>query len=197
MPVLPSIGRLRCSARSLVLASHFAVIAIGPLGAAVAQPTPASLPVRPGTGGDAEATARLVGSIVAYTRWPKPLQTVQLCVVGPADHADRLGEGVLVPGLPPVRRRDLSPDVATIADTCDVVYLGRLPLPLLRRITAATRGNAVVTIAEADLAGQSEAMFCLDFAPGALSFRMNIDAISRSGVRIDPRILRLSREVRR
>ncbi|MEO7470390.1 MAG: YfiR/HmsC family protein, partial [Sphingobium limneticum] len=39
----------------------------------------------------------------------------------------------------------------------------------------------------------SGAIFCLLYAPQTLSFQLNIDAVSRSAVRIDPRVLRLSK----
>jgi hypothetical protein len=36
-------------------------------------------------------------------------------------------------------------------------------------------------------------MFCLVYLPRALTFQLNIDAVSRSGLSVDPRVLRLSR----
>ena len=64
----------------------------------------------------------------------------------------------------------------------------------MRRLIASTTGRPVVTIVEADLACRSGAMFCLLYAPQSLSFRLSIDAVSRSTVRIDPRVLRLRKE---
>jgi YfiR/HmsC-like len=59
-------------------------------------------------------------------------------------------------------------------------------------LTAAVRGRGVLTIAEADPGNVSEAVIVLTYQPHSLSFRLNIDAISRSGLRIDPRVLRIS-----
>jgi hypothetical protein len=35
-------------------------------------------------------------------------------------------------------------------------------------------------------------MFCLQVAPDRLSFLLNVDAIARSPLRVDPRVLRLA-----
>ena len=51
----------------------------------------------------------------------------------------------------------------------------------------------MVTIAEADPGCRSQAMFCLLPGKDDLSFELNIDAVARSGVAIDPRLLRMSR----
>lgn len=62
----------------------------------------------------------------------------------------------------------------------------------MQRWTTTVRGAPIVTIAENDPACRSEAMFCLVFLEDAMAFQLNIDAVSRSGVRIDPRVLRMS-----
>ena len=133
----------------------------------------------------------MVGAILEYTRWPRERSPLQLCVVGPPQHGDRLG-GIVLAGGRLVERHDVAEDAGSMGGACDALYLGRLSLPAMRRWTAQMRGAAVVTIAEDDPACESEAMFCLLFTAESLTFRLNIDAVSRSGVRIDPRILRMS-----
>jgi hypothetical protein len=73
-----------------------------------------------------------------------------------------------------------------------VLYLGNLPVAQQRQLTAAVRGKAVLTIAESDTGSASDAMFTLSYQPNALSFRLNVDAVSRSGLKVDPRVLRVS-----
>lgn len=140
----------------------------------------------------AQGAARLVGSILAYSRWPSSPSPVRLCVVGPADHAAAL-DGLL-PGGIAVDRREVPSTSANLGSLCDALYIGNLSLPAMRQVTSTVRGRAVVTIAEDDPHCRSESMFCLVFAPRALSFQMNIDAIARSAVRIDPRVLRMARD---
>lgn len=138
----------------------------------------------------AGAVVRAVRSLVEYTRWPQPSNPVELCVAGPASHAGqldavRLGDGRML------SRRAVAANPAALAG-CDVVYIGRVPLAGQRQLTAAVRGRGVMTVAEADPECRSEAMFCLIYPATGLSFRLNIDAVSRSGLRVDPRVLRVS-----
>jgi YfiR/HmsC-like len=143
-----------------------------------------------GASSHAGAVVRTVRSLVEYTRWPQPHNPVELCIAGPASHAGqldavRLGDGRMI------NRRAVAASPAALAG-CDVVYIGRVPLAGQRQLTAAVRGRGVMTVAEADPECRSEAMFCLIYPAKGLSFRLNIDAVSRSGLRVDPRVLRVS-----
>lgn len=139
----------------------------------------------------AQGAARLVGSILAYSRWPSAPSPVRLCIIGPVDHAEAL-DGIL-PGGIGVDRREMPPGATNLGGLCDALYIGNISLPAMRQVTSTVRGRAVVTIAEDDPLCRSESMFCLVFEPRALSFHMNIDAIARSAVKIDPRVLRMAR----
>ncbi len=152
--------------------------------------TPASVPLGDSNDRYAAGAARMVGAILDYTRWPHDKPTLSLCVVGRAVHGSQLGAITLASGRG-LRRSDLAPD-ATTAEACDALYLGELDPPVLRRWVERARGAPIVTIAESDPSCRSEAMFCLIFGAEGLSFRLSIDAVSRSRVRIDPRVLRLS-----
>ena len=138
----------------------------------------------------APATTRIVTGIIEYTRWPTPAAPLTLCVVGSAQQAGRLGGLRLADGRA-VQRRDVAPLPLAITG-CQVLYIGEVQPPALRQLVAAARGKGVLTIAEADPACRSQAMFCMVYEPRAASFRMNVDAISRSGLRVDPRVLRLA-----
>ena len=143
-------------------------------------------------GGDpyAGAAARTVKAIMEYTRWPQPRAVLVLCVAGPAQHAAQLGGWRMSDGRE-VQRRNIAAAPAATAG-CDVLYIGTVTTPVQRQLTAAVRGTGVLTIAEADPANASEAMFALTYRPAALSFRLNIDAVSRSGLKVDPRVLRVA-----
>ena len=77
------------------------------------------------------------------------------------------------------------------------VLFERLPpiLDLRGRALVHTReSERFLVLAEADPPCAGEAMFCLMHQRDALSFQLDIDAVARSAVRIDPRVLRLARE---
>lgn len=136
------------------------------------------------------AVARVVQSLAEYTRWPTPRNPLRLCVAGPALHAGRL-DGLRLADGRTIDRRTMPPSAVT-PGACDAVYIGQLPPMAQRQLTITLRGRGVMTIAEADPACRSQAMFCLSFSAQAVSFRLNVDAVARSGLRVDPRVLRLS-----
>lgn len=136
------------------------------------------------------AVVRTVRALVEFTRWPQSSNPVDLCVAGPASHAGQLS-GVRLSDGRSMQSRAVAASPGALGG-CDVVYIGRLSLAGQRQLTAAVRGRGVLTVAEADPDCRSEAMFCLIYPAKGLSFRLNIDAVSRSGLRVDPRVLRVS-----
>jgi hypothetical protein len=169
-------------ARLAILALSAAALLTAP-GRAVSNPGSDDSP-------HAGAVVRTVRSLVEYTRWPQPPNPVELCIAGPASHAGQLDAVRLGDGRT-MQRRAVAASPAALAG-CDVVYIGKLPLAGQRQLTAAVRGRGVMTVTEADPECRSEAMFCLIYPAKGLSFRLNIDAVSRSGLRVDPRVLRVS-----
>ena len=158
----------------------------------MAGATPAGMPV--GSEPDAldSATARMVGGIIDYSRWPGEPEPLAICLVAAPRHVGGFGQ------IGSARDRDVRIRVVdstspTLSNGCQILYIGPASLAETRRITATARGAAVLTIAEADPACRSEAMFCLIPSRGSLSFRLNIDAVSRSQVRVDPRVLRMAK----
>lgn len=154
--------------------------------------TPANVPLGPGEERVTEGTARLVSSLFAYVRWPERPQPVRLCVAGPALYAGRIGSAT-IPGDGPIAVRTVAAGSPDEAASCDALYVGGLNPAATARAIAAVRGRPVITIAENDPTCQSEAMFCLLYGADAISFRLNVDAVSRSAVRVDPRVLRMAR----
>ncbi len=167
-----------------------AVVLVASSASANVRATQTSLPLEGGPDPYTLPVARTVASIVEYSRWPQGRPAFRLCLAGPTEHAERIAD------RPQSRSRTLLPlAIDTPAESmgqCDVVYIGRMALEDQRRFTDAARGRPVLTIAENDPACRSQAMVCLLFEANGVSFRINIDAISRSQVRIDPRVLRLS-----
>ncbi|MBN8499940.1 MAG: YfiR family protein [Sphingomonadales bacterium] len=129
-------------------------------------------------------------ALIEYTRWPTRRDPVVLCVAGAAVHAGQLGGLRLADGRR-VERRNVPAAAGALAG-CDAVYLGQMGQAQMRQLIASVRGRGVLTIAETDPSLTSEAMFAMTYKPNGLSFRLNIDAVSRSGLKVDPRILRVA-----
>lgn len=172
------------------LVLSFVVTGLGPVRA---LDTPLGAPGADGSAYSG-AVARTVRSLIEYTRWPQPPNPVQVCVAGPSSHAAQI-DGLQLADGRDVQRRNVTASGPALAG-CDVLYIGRVPLAGQRQLMANARGRGILSIAEADPACQSEAMFCLVYQPRGLSFRLNVDAVSRSGLRVDPRVLRISEGAR-
>lgn len=161
------------------------IIAALPVLGAAALPAAADGPHAP-------VVARMVHAIMEYTRWPARAEPLVLCVAGPALHGGELGGLTLSDGRT-VSRRAVAASPQALAG-CDALYIGQVPVPTARALADAVRGRGVLTIAEADPEARTEAMVCLVFRPGAVTFRLNVDAVSHSGLRVDPRVLRLAED---
>lgn len=136
-----------------------------------------------------QTTARIVGGFIAYSRWPSPQNPMRLCLFGATERTGRFDEVERAARLPVLVRKMMDPAAVT---ACDVVYAGPMSSEVERRLIAATRGRPILSIIERDPDCRSGAMICLTSGSGITSFRINIDAVSRSRVRIDPRVLRIA-----
>ena len=138
------------------------------------------------------AVRQVVLGIVSFTRWPTTPVRLHLCVTGRPDYAagltDTLQAGSIVLDVQRVRFDDPGLGIA-----CDVVYLGALGNDERTRVRAALAGHPVLTIAEHDESCTAGAMFCLTVDGAHVTFDINLDAVSRSGVRVHPNVLNLAR----
>ncbi len=115
-----------------------------------------------------------------------------MCHVGPSRFAGNLDNLNLINGQ---RVRAIQKNVAsTDLGNCDIIYLGQIEMAEMRSVAEKVKGLAVLTIAENDPECRSRAIFCLLFGDATMSFRLNVDSIARSRVRVDPRVLRLAKE---
>lgn len=148
-------------------------------------------PVPEGADGRNLAVARVVRGILSYTRWPAEPAMLKLCVAG----APRFAGGLATMSSGPGRRMGISrlTGASPPAEGCNALYLGRVDADVRKRLLASARGQAIVTIDEDDQPCHGGAMFCLRMTPDGVAFELSLDAVSRSTVRIDPKVLLLSR----
>lgn len=135
------------------------------------------------------AVAQLVGGIISYARWPQPQPIVNICVAGAPAHADQLGSNA---GGTSQRLQISHIGNSVAIPNCDVLYVGGLSPARRGAILAVARYKPILTIVEDDLLCRSGAMFCLLTGKAPPSFNLNVDAIARSQVKVDPRVLRIT-----
>jgi len=172
----------------------------GALPAAFAAPTPASAttPATPASAPAAqvsrpEAVARVVMSLLSYARWPVERETLRLCVDTGAHYGSKLLEG----GPLSTGRLVEARPVDALADNnfpdCDALYLGAMTDARRKKLAAGLVGKPVLVIAEEDFECEVGSMFCLNIRESQVSFRINLDAIARSGIHVHPGVLQLGR----
>jgi hypothetical protein len=157
---------------------------------ATAAPT---LPPTAGADRRSDAVGQVVMGILSYARWPAQPDPIRLCIAGHPAYAEALLDGsARMAGLT-VLPRPVSEDSPTLADDCDALYVGGLGNAERQRIVQRIVGHPVVSIVEDDHECAVGAMFCLDVQPERVGFQVNLDSVTRSGVRISPNVLQLSR----
>ena len=141
------------------------------------------------------AIGRAVTGVISYTRWPAPLSSVRLCVVGEV-HDWRSGTtATSLPSDPPISVRPMAVSDEGLPTTCDALYLGALSEGDRRLLYQRIADHPFLTITEQDRSCTSGAMFCIDASDTRVRFDVNIDSVSRSGVHVSPKVLELARKL--
>jgi hypothetical protein len=146
-----------------------------------------------GTDDPAIAVRQVVMDIISFTRWPGPPPALRLCVIGQAEFAGPLFAPDVRVGPVPVTSRRRAAGDSDLGAQCDVVYEGPLPANERTEVIRNITGYPVLTIGESAPGCVETTMFCLKAGGAQVPFSTNLDAISRSGVRLNPRVLLLGR----
>lgn len=141
----------------------------------------------------ASAVAQVVFGIISYTRWPVDPAELQLCIVPPTGYADALTQAAgRMQGRPVQVRRMDGPDDPALVANCDVIYIGNVSDSERARIIARLPGHPALTISEHDDECAVGSVFCLAIHDAQVSFKVNLDSLARSGVRVHPSVLQLA-----
>ena len=141
----------------------------------------------------AQSVTQVVLGILSYARWPVESAQLRLCIVGPTEYTDDLVKGTTQATGRPVTVRRLLADNPSITGECDAVYIGKLTSDERSRLFASLAGRPVLSISERDDPCTVGSLFCLRVSDEQVSFEVNLDSVARSGVRIHPSVLQLSR----
>jgi hypothetical protein len=141
----------------------------------------------------AMSVTQVVLGILSYARWPVEPAQLRLCVVGPTEYTDDLLKGTTQATGRPVVVRRLLANYPAIASECDAVYIGKLTNEERSTLFASLAGHPVLSISEGGDQCTVGSLFCLRVSDNQVSFEVNLDSVARSGVRIHPSVLQLSR----
>lgn len=141
----------------------------------------------------AEQVRQTVLDILSYTRWPTEPSELRLCIAAPTEYATALFSIKQQANGRPVTVHRYDVDDKAIGPQCDVLYLGVLSperrLPLFERL----RGYPILSISEHSTECVADSVFCLQIGKERIRFRVNLDALARSGVRVHPAVLKLAK----
>jgi len=143
----------------------------------------------------AQAVTQVVLGILSYARWPVEPTQLRLCIVGPTQYTDDLVKGTTQATGRPVVVQRLLADNPDIVNACDAVYIGELNADERSRLFASLMGHPVLSISEGGDQCTVGSLFCLRVGDEQVSFEVNLDSVARSGVRIHPSVLQLSRRL--
>jgi len=141
----------------------------------------------------AKAVTQVVLGILSYARWPVEPEQLRLCIIGPTEYTDDLVKGTTQATGRPVNVRRLLADNPAITSECDAAYIGKLTGDERSQLFASLTGRPVLSISEGNDQCTVGSLFCLRVGDEQVSFEVNLDSVARSGVRIHPSVLQLSR----
>ncbi|KAF6660433.1 YfiR family protein [Enterobacteriaceae bacterium EKM102V] len=135
---------------------------------------------------------RIVSGIISFSHWPGLNSPPQLCVFSSARHLS-LPENITSPAA-----TFTVVYIATVSQLathrCDALYFGAETSQQQAKTIQQLEGRAVLTLAESSPECTVGAAFCLIFQPDRTLFSVNLDSLARSGVRVSPDVLLLSRQ---
>ncbi|WP_130392894.1 YfiR family protein [Cupriavidus agavae] len=140
-----------------------------------------------------QAVADVVVKLLGYSRWPAGSQVVRVCI---DDAAAAISSGLNGQATSNGRLIDAkllkSLDTASVT-RCDAVYLVDTADSRRKTLVSELIGKPVLVIVEKDQACEVGSMFCLDIREERVTFRINLDSIARSSIRVHPGVLQLGR----
>jgi len=164
--------------------------------AALAQGTAATDSAAPASGVEGARPSGLVGTvlgIVDYSRWPGAPRPLTLCVAGLGPQSTELINAVLTPNASrPLSIRQV-PVNASPPGLCDAVYFEGWREPEQRDALAALASRPVLTLGSGAGFCSGGGLFCLQPAGAGTRFSVNTDAVARSGLVVNARVLQLGR----
>ena len=134
----------------------------------------------------------LLKSIVSYTRWPSLSGSPKLCIFASARYLQALSTVDGQSSLPYIPVLVRTPQDALTA-RCDGIYFGTESPERQVELISQYHRQPLLLISEHNPECIIGSAFCLITDEPRIRFSVNLDALSRSGVRVNPDVLMLAR----
>ncbi|MCU1717531.1 YfiR family protein [Pseudomonas sp. 5P_3.1_Bac2] len=135
--------------------------------------------------------ANVVHGILNYARWPQTPRPLNLCIVAPTEYADLLWQQPKMSSAYQIHVKRLLVDNPKLESECQAIYIGVMEPQQRRLLFSQLIGKPVLSISESSQGCNEGSLFCLNIRDEHVGFKVNLDAVARSGVRIHPNVLQL------
>lgn len=134
----------------------------------------------------------MVSGIVSYTRWPALTGPPRLCIFSSSRFSAALQENnaTSLPYLPII----INSKQEALISSCDGFYFGNESPTFQIELIDEYPSKALLLIAEQNTECIIGSAFCLIINNNNVRFAVNTDALSRSGVKVNPDVLMLARK---
>ncbi|SVG33189.1 Uncharacterised protein [Shigella sonnei] len=134
----------------------------------------------------------VVSGIVSYTRWPALSGPPKLCIFSSSRFSTALQENAAtsLPYLPVI----IHTQQEAMISGCNGFYFGNESPTFQMELTEQYPSKALLLIAEQNTECIIGSAFCLIIHNNDVRFAVNLDALSRSGVKVNPDVLMLARK---
>jgi YfiR/HmsC-like len=149
------------------------------------------MPVFAAPAGQDDAVQDIVSGIVSYTRWPALNGKPTLCIFSSSAYVSALSHGEN--GARPYLPVTVENEQQALTAQCDALFFGNESPERQQQIINSFQNHPLLTLAEQNSECSIGSAFCLQMKSQRLTFSVNLDALSRSGVRVNPDVLMLAR----
>ena len=154
----------------------------------------AVMPARAQVTSESELKAAYLVNFLKYVEWPAPRTTTNLCLFG----RDSLGPYLAAYEGKHIGGRELRiPKVSSpeqIAD-CQQLFISETEEARFAVVMRWVDKQAILTISDAEAFTREGGAIALVRSEGRLQFDVNADALARAGLRANPQMLRLARQI--
>lgn len=141
-----------------------------------------------------EEVAQKVFAIISYSKWDVHQQPLQLCIAGNSKFTEAIEVAGQAAYWPRVNVTKPHFDAKLLGSQCDVVFFGNISPAQQQSVLAARQNKPLLTIADSNTDCEIGSSFCLEPENSPVSFKVNLDSLTRSGIYVNPNVLLLGRK---
>lgn len=141
-----------------------------------------------------EEVAQKVFAIISYSKWDAQQQPLQLCIAGNSKFTDAIEVAGQAAYWPRVNVSKQHYDTKLLSSQCDVVFFGNISPAQQQSVLTARQNRPLLTIADSNSDCEIGSSFCLEPENSPVTFKVNLDSLTRSGIYVNPNVLLLGRK---